>query len=120
MFAIVVCLVLLICTFTIRSYVLCVLMVQGMSVLVNVMLSLTSVMSLAPNDTTYKRWSCHSSPKMLCKLCQTLLVYLFFASQSCRSTGWLVLLLTKAGDVETNPDQTISYKRVWIHYICYK
>ena len=26
---------------------------------------------LAPNDTAYKRWSCHSGLKLLCKLCQT-------------------------------------------------
>ena len=25
----------------------------------------------APNDTTYKRWSCHSGFKLLCKLCRT-------------------------------------------------
>ena len=26
---------------------------------------------LAPNDTAYKRWSCHSGLKLLCKLCRT-------------------------------------------------
>ena len=25
----------------------------------------------APNDPTYKRWSCHSGLKLLCKLCRT-------------------------------------------------
>ena len=45
MFAIVICLVLLMCTLTIGSSVLCVLMVEGMSVVVNVILSLMSVMS---------------------------------------------------------------------------
>ena len=45
MFAIVMCLVLLVRTLTIGSSVSCVLMVEGMSVVVNVMLSLTSVMS---------------------------------------------------------------------------
>ena len=30
-----------------------------------------SAPSLAPNDTAYKRWSCHSGLKLLCKLCQT-------------------------------------------------
>ena len=25
----------------------------------------------APNDTAYKRWSCHSGHKLLCKLCRT-------------------------------------------------
>ena len=45
MFAIVICLVLFMCTLTIWSSVLCVLMVECMSVVVNVMLSLMSVMS---------------------------------------------------------------------------
>ena len=48
MFAIAFCLILLMSTLTICSYVLCVLMVEGMSVVVNVMLSLMSVMSPAP------------------------------------------------------------------------
>ena len=48
MFAIVICLVLLICTLTIKSSVLCVLMVDGMSAVVNVMSSLMSVMSPPP------------------------------------------------------------------------
>ena len=48
MFAIVICLVLLVCTLTIWSNVLCVLIVEGMSVVVNVMLSLMSVMSPPP------------------------------------------------------------------------
>ena len=26
---------------------------------------------VAPNDTAYKRWSCHSGLKRLCKLCRT-------------------------------------------------
>ena len=42
MFAIVICLVLLMCTLTIRSSVLCVFMVEGMSVVVNVILYLMS------------------------------------------------------------------------------
>ena len=46
MFASVMCLVLLMCTLTIRSSVLCVLIVEGMSDVVHVMLSLMSVMSL--------------------------------------------------------------------------
>ena len=48
MFAIVICLVLLMCTLTICSSMLCVLIVEGMSVVVNVMLSLMSVMSSPP------------------------------------------------------------------------
>ena len=42
MFAIVICLVLLMCILAISSSVLCLLMVEGMSVVVNVMLSLMS------------------------------------------------------------------------------
>ena len=48
MFAIVICLVLLMCTMAIRRSVLCVLIVKGMYVVVNVMLSLMSVMSPPP------------------------------------------------------------------------
>ena len=29
------------------------------------------VICMAPNDTAYKRWSCHSGLKLLCKLCRT-------------------------------------------------
>ena len=42
------------------------------------------------------------------------------ASRQCGPTGWLALLLTIAGDVETNPGPTTSNKRVWICDICYK
>ena len=38
---------------------LCVFMFECMSVVVNVMFSLTSVMSPPPNDTAYTRWSFH-------------------------------------------------------------
>ena len=31
----------------------------------------TEVNNVAPNDTAYKWWSCHSGLKLLCKLCQT-------------------------------------------------
>ena len=62
MFAIVMCLVLLICTLTIWNYVLCVLMVECMSVVVNVMVSLTSVMSLPPA-------LCYLSVRTVVKLC---------------------------------------------------
>ena len=75
-----------------------------------------------PNDTTYKRWSCHNGHKLLCKLCRTLGVRypIFWAGRSCRLAGWLALLLTKAGDVETNPGPTTPNKRVWNCDICYK
>ena len=62
MVAIVICLVLLMCTFTIISFVLCVLMVEGMYVMVNVMLSLMSVMSPPPA-------LCNLSARTVVKLC---------------------------------------------------
>ena len=62
MFAIVIYFVLLICTLTICSSVLCVLMVEGMSVVVNVMLSLINVMSPHPA-------LCNLSVRTVVKLC---------------------------------------------------
>ena len=44
----------------------------------------------------------------------------FWACRSCGPAGWLALLLTKAGDVETNPGPTTLNKKVWICYICHK
>ena len=81
----------------------------------------------APNDTAYKRWSCHSGFKLLCKLCRTspppamgTRFTVFWACRPCGPAGWLALLLTKAGDVETNPGPTTLNKRVWICDICHK
>ena len=81
----------------------------------------------APNDTAYKRWSCHSGYKMLCKLCRNLppptmgaRFTVFWACRPSGPAGWLALLLIRAGDVETNPGPTTSHKRVWICDICYK
>ena len=62
MFAIVICLVLLMCTLTILGSVLGVLIVEGMSVVVNVMLSLMSVMSPLPA-------LCNLSVRTVVKLC---------------------------------------------------
>ena len=80
-----------------------------------------------PNDTANKRWNCHSGHKLLCKLCQTILppamgarFTVFWASRPSVPAGWLTLLLTKVGDVETNPCPTTSHKLVWICDICYK
>ena len=56
------CLVLLICTLTILSFVFCVLMVEGMSGVVNLMLSLMSVMRPAPD-------LCDISVHTVVKLC---------------------------------------------------
>ena len=39
---------------------------------------------------------------------------------ACGPAGWMALLLTKAGDVETNPGPTTLNKKVWICDICHK
>ena len=44
----------------------------------------------------------------------------FVASRPFGPAGCFVLLLIKAGDVETNPGPTTSHKLVWIGDICYK
>ena len=44
----------------------------------------------------------------------------FWACRPCGPAGWLALLLTKAGDVETNPGPTSLNKKVWIRDICHK
>ena len=46
--------------------------------------------------------------------------YRFWTSRPCEPAVWLALLLTKEGDVETNPVPTTSSKLVWICDICYK
>ena len=62
---------------------------------------------MAPNDTAYKRWICHSSHKLLCKLCRTLPprnggpIYRFWASLPCGPTGWLALILTGPSPLPT-------------------
>ena len=81
----------------------------------------------APNDTEYKRWSCHSGLKLLCKLCRTspppamgAQFTVFWACRPCGPARWLALLLTKAGGVETNPGPTTFNKKIWICDICHK
>ena len=44
----------------------------------------------------------------------------FLACRPCGPVEWLTLLLTKAGDVETNPGPTTLNKKVWICDICHK
>ena len=44
----------------------------------------------------------------------------FWACRPCGPAGWLALLLTKAGDFETNPGPTTLNKKVWICDICHK
>ena len=80
----------------------------------------------APNDASYKRWSCHSGLKLLYKLCRTSpppamgsRFTVFWACRPCGPTGRLALRLTKAGDVETNPGPTTLNKKVWICDICH-
>ena len=65
--------------------------------------------------------------KQLCKLCRTspppamgARFTVFWACRPCGPAGWLALLLTKAGDVETNPGPTTLNKKVWICDICHK
>ena len=73
-----------------------------------------------PNDTAYKRWSCHSGLNLLYKLCRTFLppamgarFTVFWACRPYGPAGWLALLLTKAGPTTLN-------KQVWICDICHK
>ena len=47
-------------------------------------------------------------------------IYCFWACRPCGPAGWLALLLTKAGDVETNPGPRTLNKKVWIRDICHK
>ena len=48
-------------------------------------------------------------------------IYHFWgASRSSGPAEWLALLLTKVGDVKTNPGPTTLHKRVWICDICPK
>ena len=47
-------------------------------------------------------------------------IYSFWACWPWQPAGWLALLLTKVGDVETNPGQTTLNKKVWSCDICHK
>ena len=47
-------------------------------------------------------------------------IYRFWTCRPCGPDGWLALLLTKVGDVETNPGPTTLNKKVWICDICHK
>ena len=79
---------------------------------------------LAPNDTAYTRWSCHSKLKLPCKLCRTfppqqwgLDLPVFLACRPCGPAGWLALLLTKASCRDQS--DTLN-KQVWICDFCHK
>ena len=43
-----------------------------------------------------------------------------YAGHADRLDGWRCCMLTKSGDVETNPGQTTLNKKVWICDICHK
>ena len=47
-------------------------------------------------------------------------IYRFWACRPCGPAGWLALLFTKEGDVETNPGPTTLNKKGWICDICHK
>ena len=75
----------------------------------------------------YKERLLNVQQQLLCKLCRTspppamgARFTVFLACRSCGPAGWLALLLTKAGDVETNPGPTTLNKKVWICDICHK
>ena len=81
----------------------------------------------APNDTVYTRWCCHSGMANPVQIVSTPPapsnggpITLFWASRPCGPTGWLAMLLIKAGDVETNPGPTTTRKQVWICDICHR
>ena len=83
-------------------------------------------LDMAPKDTAYTRWSCHSSLANPVQIVYRLLpppamgVRLpFLASRPCGPAGCLAMLLIKADDVETNPGPTTTYKQVWICDICH-
>ena len=46
---------------------------------------------MAPNDTAYKRWSCHSGLKLLCKLCQTSPPIYCFLGMPAMRTRWMAV-----------------------------
>ena len=82
---------------------------------------------LAPNDTAYTRWGCHSGLANPVQIVSTPpspsnggLITVFWASRPCGPAGWLAMLPIKAGDVETNPGPTTTHKLVWICDICHR
>ena len=78
---------------------------------------------LAPNNTAYTRWNCHSGRENpvanFVDPSRTLGARLLFLGQAGHA-GWPAMLLIKVGDVETNPGPTIARKQVWICDIFHK
>ena len=73
----------------------------------------------APNDTAYKQWNYHRRLKAAVQIMSNLptpsnggLIYRFGHASHFGPAGWLALLLTKAGEVETNPGPTTLNKQV--------
>ena len=69
--------------------------------------------SISPAGASYGGY------KLPCKLCRNLPpqqwgpdLPFFGASRPCGPAGWLVLLLIKAGDVETNPYFSLVYSAI--------
>ena len=81
----------------------------------------------APNDTAYTRWSCHSGLANRVQIVSTPhapsngdRLPFFWASQSRGPAVWVVLLLIKVGDVDTNPGTSNTREQVWICDICHR
>ena len=75
---------------------------------------------MAPNDTAYMRWSCHSGLANPVQIVSTPptprnggLITIWGGKPAMR-TRWI------AGDVETNPGPTTKHKQLWICDICYR
>ena len=82
---------------------------------------------MAPNETAYTRWSCHSGLANPVHIGPNLPaprnrapITVFRASRPCGPAGWLAMLLINAGDVETNPRPTTTHKQAWICDICHR
>ena len=82
---------------------------------------------VAPKDTASMWWSCYSGMANHVHIMSTSPapsnggpITVFWARQSYRPAGWMVLLLIKAGYVETNPGLTNTRKQVWICDICHR
>ena len=75
----------------------------------------------APNDTAYKRCSCNGGTNCRANCVKTFRPQqcgpdLPFLSKPAMRTHWMA----GAGDVETDPGRTTTYKRVWICDIFHK
>ena len=65
----------------------------------------TDIPTMAPNDTAYTQWSCHSGLANSVQIVSTPLsngcqITAFWASRPCGPVRWRAMLLIKAGDVK--------------------